>query len=308
MPGLLAILLAALCAAAPAQTKTHEDPGHGFSFQVPKRFKRLPVEKDRHCVLAHYISTRGYPIPGVRWLTHRPSIRVVHLPKPTPKALEASKQASKDTDKPKQTQVYDDYRDYLKRNLSGELSFENADQTAVAGLPCTKLGVNRHETGRDYYLQTWIFERGALTYAIEVMVISSQRKKLWPELSRCLESFQLAGTPSGRQPARLSVPLWRKDPARWQKLGAEQRAKERKAFEEEVFEHVENNLLPGWRLEHTDNCLFVTDSKDKYVSVARLAAERCRGWLHDVFGEVNDEYVMKPVIRIFDNRTDRNHG
>jgi hypothetical protein len=314
-----AVVFAALCGAAllPAQTVTHEDPVRGFSFKLPKRFKRLPVEKDRHCVVAHYISTRGYPIKGVRWVTHRPSVRVVHLPKRKPAVAGTDKgaDAGKDTDAdkgaeasakatlPRPTLVYDDYRDYLQRNLSGQLRFEASEKVEVSDQSYTRLRIHRQDRS-PYYLETWIFERGDETYALEVLVLEDHREKLWPELQRCLESFQLAPEPSKTRPKQLSTPLWRKDPARWRKLSVEQRAQERTAFEEDLHEHVENSLLPGWRLERTDNCLFVTDSNDKYVSVAKVAAERCREWLQDVFGEITDERVMKPVIRIFDSRTD----
>jgi hypothetical protein len=314
-----AVVLAALCGAAliPAQTLTHEDPVRGFSFELPKRFKRLPVEKDRHCVVAHYISTRGYPIKGVRWFTHRPSVRVVHLPKQKPAAEGASTgaDAGKDADAdkgaeaaakatlPKPALVYDDYRDYLQRNLSGQLRFEKPENAEVSGRSYTRLRIHRRDRS-PYYLETWTFERSNETYSLEVLVLEDHREKLWPELQRCLESFQLAPEPSKTRPKQLSTPLWQKDPARWRELTVEQRAQERTAFEEDLHEHVENNLLPGWRLERTDNCLFVTDSNGKYVKAAKVAAEQCRKWLQDVFGETTDERVMRPVVRIFDSRTD----
>jgi len=304
-PPFPAVVLAVLCGStlAPAQA-THKDPGHGFSLEVPKRFKRLPVEKDRHCVLAHYISIREYPIKGVRWWGHRPSIRVVHLPKPKSAAVGASKDAASGAPTPSRGLVYADYRDYLVRNLSGKIEFERPDKTEVLGLPCTKLGITRHEQRRGYYLETWIFERGDQTYAVEVMVLEDHREKLWPELSSCLQSFRLAAEAPQPLPKGLSTPLWRKDPARWQKLNAEQRASVRRVFEEKLHEHVKKSLLPGWRLEGTDSCLIVTDSKAKFVNVARVAAEHCGSWLETVFGDITDEQVIKPVIRIFDHRTD----
>ncbi len=172
------------------------------------------------------------------------------------------------------------------------------------GLPCSKLGIHRYEDRRGYYLETWIFERGDQTYAVEVMVLDAHREKLWPELNRCLESFRLASEPPQPPPRELSTPLWRQDPVRWQELNVDQRASVSTAFEEELHEHVKKNLLPGWRLERTDNCLIVTDSKAKYVNAAKVAAEQCRSWLETVFGDITDEHVMKPVIRIFGSRTD----
>ena len=75
----LAILASLLPAALiPAQiTASHQDEVHGFRLKVPKRYKRLPVEKDRHCVLLHWVCKQGYAVKGVRGMFSEWATRTV---------------------------------------------------------------------------------------------------------------------------------------------------------------------------------------------------------------------------------------
>ena len=142
----LAILASLLPAALiPAQiTASHQDEVHGFRLKVPKRYKRLPVEKDRHCVLLHWVCKQGYAVKGVRW-THRPSIRVLYLP-PATKAKDAGAEKAGTPAAPAQSvDQYADYRDYLGRNLTGWLTFGKPERSEVDGIRCTKVKIRRRD-------------------------------------------------------------------------------------------------------------------------------------------------------------------
>jgi hypothetical protein len=84
----------------------------------------------------------------------------------------------------------------------------------------------------------------------------------------------------------------------WKALSAKERTDRRKSTEESRIRRVKDSLPAGWTAKNTKHFLVVSHADAKYTDRLVEAVEACRNWLDANIGPLNDEYVMRGVIRV----------
>jgi hypothetical protein len=315
---LFAVLIGGLPAAAQGTFNKgwHEDARHGFKVKIPDKWDPVPVSVDEKWIVAKYIGDKPLIVKRGDYsgVDLKPQLRVIvfsdeaRKPRDAEVKVEGKEGGVKITDAKDAEVPYKDYKDYIKRNeRDGGFYVDKEKQATVAGAPCQQLEIKFEKLTIPRRVVTWVFRGDAADYAVEFEVLEDHWDKYGPMFLASLQSFRFVkressavGTGGTTGSSRVEVgdstdPDKRKA---WKELSAKERTDRRKSTEESRMRRVKDSLPAGWTSRNTPHFLVVSHADQKYTDRVVEAAEACRNWLDKTLGPINDEYVMRGVIRI----------
>ena len=284
----------------------------GFKVRVPSKWTVVPLEAREDWIVAKFLSDRSYVTSGKDWSwDHKPMMKIIVFTEDAKKLrLPKIESTGGNTFFVRAGSVpYQNYRDYLKRNLKGQGFFFNREkETTVNKIPCIKYEAKLHKS--EYLkrrLVTWVFRGDGMDVAVEFDLLEDRYKNQIGIAERSLKSFRFfdreivggeATTAVDRGRARPSSRLWTKNWKAWEKRPADERFRLRKEVEEARFEAIRARTPEGWKVTRSPSFLVVSHTDGRYTKLCVDAAEAFRKWLDDTFGDLSDEYVRHGVLRI----------
>lgn len=316
-PRSLFVLATIVAAASPltAQLKGgfYENETLGFRVGVPSKWEEVPLKVEEDWIVAKFLSDRSYVTSGKDFsMDHKPLMKIVvftddakKIKRPEMEKIGANTFFIRDGSVP-----YQNYRDYLKRNLRGEgFFFSEEKQDKVSGVDCMQYEVKLEK--REWLkrrLVTWVFKGEGMDVAVEFEVLEDRYDNLIGQVRNSLRSFRFverkesdvatsddAAAPAKKQPTSA---LWTKSRKEWRKLPAEQRLEQRKQIEQNRFEAVKARTPQDWTISRSDHFLVISHADPRFTKTCVDAAEVFHDWLEKTFGDLTDEYVRHGVLRV----------
>lgn len=298
----------------------HEDTRNGFKVKIPDKWECVPISVDEKWIVTKYLGDRAL-IPkktDLGYTEMKPQLRVIiftdEARKHKPAELENEKLVGDAlTAFVKAAQVpYKDYKDYLARNAQeGGYHFASEKEAKVGGLPCWQYEIKFEKLTIPRRAVAWMFRGDAADYVVEFEVLEDHWEKYAPSFLASLQSFKFikrdtadvgtAGGSTGAARAEVGDSTDSRKRAEWKALSAKERAERRKSTEVSRFRRVKDSLPPGWTSQMTPNFLVVSHADQKFTDKVVENAGACRYWLDKNIGPINDEYVMRGVIRVCAN-------
>jgi hypothetical protein len=298
----------------------HEDTRNGYKVKIPDKWESVPIGVDEKWIVAKYLGDRALTTKrsDMGYAEMKPQLRVIVFSdearkfKPAEVKVDDKSDGRTIADLKNAEIPYKDYKDYIKRNgQDGGFHFSNEKEAKIAGLPCVQYEIKFEKLTVPRRVVAWVFRGDAADYAVEFEVLEDHWDKYGPIFTSALQSFKFikrdaatvgatGGTTGSSRPEVGDSTKPEKRTA-WKSLTAKERADRRKSTEESRFRKVKDTLPPGWTAQMTPYFLVVSHADQKFTDkvVENIAA--CRGWLDKTFGALNDEYVMRGVIRICAN-------
>jgi hypothetical protein len=296
----------------------HVDRTLGYKIRVPSKWSGMAIDIDEKWIKAHYLCNRSYqPKGGDAWTDHKPYMRVIVFTDEARKVRGPSV-----TNRGDDTRVitggtvpYQDYRDYLKRNQGAGFYFSKEDEGKIAGKPVSKFEIKlEKQAGVPRRLITWVYHADDADYAVEFEVLEDHYRKIAPTCYGALKSFRFiereaaisSGVTGDGSGAATRTPPWELDRDSWRKLSAAERTRKRKAIEESRMARTREHVPAGWKISETRHFLVISNADPRFTKKIVDAAQTCRSWLEKNLDDINDEYVMRGIIRVFASRDEYN--
>ncbi len=281
---------------------TYEDPEKGFKVKVPSKWTQVPTQVDEKWIVAQFQSNKEYE--GHHKLddsyVHRPLMRVIMFDHKLIKEMRETVKAG-ESEITKLKLPYQDYKDYCKRNLSKGGWFVHEEENGKEGdLEVTRfqIKVEKGALARLRYI-CWVFHGQQADFAVEFEFLEHHFKKLQSDALGPLRSFRFvsrAQDASAGGTGQATPTEW--DRNEWKALPLEERFKRRSLIEKERAKKAIDSLPEGWTVQETKHFYILSHAEKKFTARITAAAEACRGWLEKRLGRVNDEYVMKGILRV----------
>lgn len=308
-PRRLALLALSVVAASvlPAQGTLnrgfYEDSENGFKVKVPQKWTQVPTQVDEKWIVAQFQCPKefeGHHKLDDSYL-HKPLMRVIMFDHEVIKQRYEKVKAG-ETEITKLKLPYRDYKDYCRRNLNKGGWFLHKEQKGRQGdLQVTRyqIKVEKGAMARLRYI-CWVFHGQQADFAVEFEFLEHHVDKLEREAVKPLRSFHFIprakDANAGSKGAEATPTEWDRD--EWKALPLGERFKRRSMVEKRRAKKAIDSLPEGWTVQETKSFYVLSHAQKKYTQRITAAAEACRSWLDKRLGRVNDEYVMKGVLRI----------
>ena len=179
---------------------------------------------------------------------------------------------------------------------------QSEEARSLRGLDCTRYDVRIKETGGASKRRiAWAFGGEGDHFVVEFELLEDVYAKLEKSIHRSLQSFRML--PSAR--VRDASAKLEKSPVEWGKLTAGERELHRKRIEVRCLASAVDNLPEGWHAREAAHFAVVSHTDAKFTKRMASAADACRKWLDQQLGDATDEYVMRGVVRICRDQTER---
>ncbi|MFK7740549.1 MAG: hypothetical protein AB8H80_09500 [Planctomycetota bacterium] len=310
-------LLAASCAAfaitlLPAQELKGRKWSHekfGIALTIPPGFSEVPLQIDEKWIAAKFLSDKSYLSKDRDWnREHKPLMRVIVF---SEKAKKSSGQEVHESEDGKTTFVgigstpYQGYRDYVKRHRTG-FFFSKEDEDTIGGSDCLMCEIDVHKSEPKLHLYSVVFRRPTFELAVEFEALEDRKDKVEKHIRRCLDSIRfvepvgateasITGKKGGR---RTSTRLWTAFRSEWDKRPIEERTEIRKDMEADHHRRVRKLTPDGWAMSESKHFFVVSHADKKFSEKMVKGAELFYTWCEKRFGELGEDYVRRPVLRL----------
>lgn len=318
---LVALALAGAFAALAPSTRaqvvrgTYIDEELGFRVRVPDDWSEIPVRIDENWIVAKFLSSKTWLSKSRDWNEeHRPLMTVIVFTEDAKRFQGWAKTRRGNTTFVRITELpYQNYRDYLKRNLESGYFYDTEDETEIAGCKVSRFEILQHKSEPKKRLFTHVFHGEDMDVAIEIEVLEDRIDRLRSVCEHTLQSFRFddggklsaAGPSTGSKDAATEdSTLWTKFRDEWKKAPAEERLRIRKDIEERRFDRLRKSTPDSWKVFDTENFLVITHADDKITKKYVESLESFRDWCDEHFGGLSDDYVRKGVLRICNDRAE----
>jgi len=278
----------------------------GVQMTIPEDFAVVPLQTDEQWIVAKFLSDKTYLSKDREWnREHRPLMRIIAF---TEKAKDSSAAEIHEEDDGSTfigvgAVPYQGYRDYVKRHRRG-FFFSKEDEDEIGGQDCLMCEVDVHRSTPKLHLYSVVFRRPTFELAVEFEVLEDRTDKLKRSCIRALESIRFSDpvAPSGAavtgSARRTSTRLWTAFRGEWRKRSAEERYEVRRQMEREVHQAVKAKTPPDWTVKDSKNFLVISHGNAKFTARMTEGAELFYEWCEKEFGELGDDYVRRPVLRL----------
>lgn len=280
-----------LLGASAARADTHKDTETGFSLNVPKGWREMPIAGEEKYIVAKYIADRAF-VSKKESESHTAEMKVILFPAGEKKGAKVT-----ETDEGvviRFNNPYKDYKAFLKDNSYGGYYVSKEEESTVNGVTVTKLEVKFEKLTTPRRLVAWIFHADDADYAASFEVLEDYWDKAAPEFVQCLKSFKLLSRTKGLR-AATGDDVVVEGAA---KLTPEQRARRRlENFDRALQKEVER-LPEGWTSKRSANFVALTHVDEKYTQRVLDQAEVVHTWLEKAFAWYGEGIPGPVIIRI----------
>lgn len=310
--GIAVVLSAAFAGPALAQKLdgrkwTHEK--YGIELKIPDDFSEVPLQIDEQWIAGKFLSDKSYLSKDREWNhEHKPLMRVILF---TEKAKKDTGQEVHESEDGKTTFIgigavpYQGYRDYIKRHRKG-FFFSKEEEEDVAGEDCLMCEVEVHRSRPKLHLYSVVFRRPTFELAIEFEVLEDRKDKLERDIKRCIDSIRFEEPQAGVEAAitgkketrRTSTRLWTAFRSEWRKRSLEERSEIRREMERQHHEAVRQRTPEDWQISESKHFLVVSHADKLFSEKMVDGAELFWDWCEEEFGELGDDHVRRPVLRL----------
>jgi hypothetical protein len=305
LPLLPALFVIALASGAAGQKGWFTHDVLGFKVKVPDGWTEVPLRVDENWIVGKFLSDKTYISKSRDWNEeHRPLMTVTVFTddakkfKPLERQQRGSSTFVAMNDLP-----YQNYQDYLKRNLQSGYFFEKEDLGKHGDIDCIRYEVNQHKSEVKMRLIAWVFKTHDMDVAVEFEVLEDRLDRLRKDCEEALSSFRFIERKAIEADAeatgkKLNHELWTKFRSEWRKLPAKERMDRRREIEKNRLAAVRARTPAGWDIQDTRNYLVVSHTDKRYVDRCLDAADAFRAWCEKHLDGLSDEYVRKGVLRV----------
>lgn len=295
---------ASLIAQQSLRGRVFTDKSNGYQITIPKKWVRLPTNVDEKWIVGYFQSKKewvGSAKAGDSLMGHKPYMKVILFDDAVIKRfVETYKEG--DVTVKSLKHPYRDYKDYVKRHLSGGFFFAEEKAGTSRGLQVMKYQIKLEKLVQDKkrYI-AWVFKGQGYKIAVEFEVLESQAAKLNRTVQAALSTFKMIPRAKNASATRGGVLDRTFTDEEWAKLSAKERMEFRKEVDKARQAKMLKRLPQGWTATKSKHFLVISHTSKKRAKRVMDAAEAFRAWLNKRYGKVSDEYAMKAVIRICKN-------
>lgn len=312
-PLFLLAMTVSLFPLAPAQARVakgqyiHE--GLGFRVKAPEGWSEIPVRLDENWIVAKFLSDKTWLSKSKEWNEeHRPLMTIIVFTDDATRFTGWKQTKRGNSTFLKVTELpYQNYRDYLKRNLESGYFYEVENEVEIAGTKVSRFEILRHREESKKRLLTSVWHGEDMSVAIEIEVLEDRIDRLRSPCEEILTSlrFDDGGRLEGKSPstgdtaaANEDSTLWTQFRDEWKKASIAERTRIRKSMEEQRFRRLREATPASWKVLESRNFLVITHVDDKTTKKYMDAMEAFRLWCDEHFGGLSDDYVRRGVLRI----------
>ncbi|HEB52074.1 MAG TPA: hypothetical protein ENI87_02340, partial [bacterium] len=280
----------------------------GVEMTIPQDFSVVPLQVDEKWIAAKFLCDKTYISKSRDWNhEHRPLMRIIIF----------TEEAKKDTgteihEEDGKTLIgigavpYQGYRDYVKRHRSG-FFFNKENEARIGGKDCLMCEVEVHKSEPKLHLYSVVFRRPTFEFAVEFEVLEDRKDKLEAKLMKSLRSIRFddsvveASAPitgGGKGRKRTSSRLWTAFRDEWRKRPRAERDEIRRGMEQRHHEAVRKATPEDWTISESKHFLVVSHASAKFTKQMTDGAELFYKWCEKEFGDLGDDYVRRPVLRL----------
>jgi hypothetical protein len=280
-----------LLGTSPALADTHKDPETGYSVNVPKGWRQMPIAGEEKYIVGKYIADRPY-LSKKEGESHTAEMKVILFPAGEKKGAKVTETEEGITIRFRNP--YKDYKAFLKDNSYGGYYVSKEEEGIVNGMGTTKLEVKFEKLTTPRRLVAWIYHGDDADYAVSFEVLEDYWEKSAPEFVQCLKSFKMIPRTKGLA-STTGDDVVLEDLT---KLTPEQRARRRlEKFDQALTTEIKR-LPEGWTVKRSANFVALTHVDEKYTQRVLDQGEVVRTWLEKGWGWYGEGIPGPVIIRI----------
>jgi len=287
------VLLAVVGVAGVARGDTFTDENRGFSLNVPKSWRAIPIANEEDWIVAKWLCDREYADPK-EGSTHTPDLKVIIFPHDLKRSVEVDK-VDDGFSFLRVKNPYKNYKEYVKSDGQGGRYVSKEEDIVVNGMKTTWYEVKFEKLTAARRAIAFMYHTDDVDYVAQYEALECQWDKLSPAYIASLKSFKTFPPKKALKGETTGGNIVLKDTS---KMTPEEKAKEKAdRFERNVAKATER-LTDGWTVKRSKNYVAISHVDDKFTSKVLEQAEAVRAWCEQNFGYLGDGTITGKIIRI----------
>ena len=184
----LVVLLGVLGVAGVARADSYSDENRGFSLNVPKTWRAIPIANEEDWIVAKWLSDREYADPK-EGSTHTPDLKVIIFPHDLKRSVEVDK-LDDGFSFMRVKNPYKNYKEYVKSDGQGGRYVSKEEDIVVNGMKTTWYEVKFEKLTAARRAIAFMYHTDDVDYVAQYEALECQWDKLSPAYIASLKSFK----------------------------------------------------------------------------------------------------------------------